>query len=126
MQEAYIQEKNAVGDWVKIGYSAPGTKGDDNYSYASKVIDYGSAENAATWTATPTTGVTLNDCAHGESWKLKADLDNTSNLAIEDDESAGDCTVLTASWDNLTHGTIATAGGAEAGAGEGAGAGENP
>ena len=111
MQEAYIQEKNAVGDWVKIGYSAPGTKGDNNYSYASKVIDYGSAEDAATWTATPTTGVTLNDCAHGEYWKLKAGLDNTSNLAIEDDDSNGDCTVLTASWDNLTHGTIATAGG---------------
>lgn len=62
----------------------------------------------------PHEGVTLNDCANGEYWILKAELDNTSNLAIEDGQSSDDCTVLTVLWDNLIHGLIATADGARA------------
>ena len=116
MQEAFIQEKNAVGDWVKIGYSAPGTKGSTNFEYASNVIAYSSEEDAATWIASPVTGVKLNDCDPGETWTLQAGLDAGGNLAIEAPtaDNDADCTVLTASWDNLVHGTIVAASSAAA------------
>ena len=108
MQEAFIQEKNAVGDWVQIGYSAPGQK-TDNYNYTSNVIAYSSEEGASTWTAKPATNVTLNDCtADDGGWIFNAGLDANGTLAIEDGGSASDCTVLTASWDGLTKGAIQT------------------
>ena len=110
MQEAYIQEKNEASDWKQIGYSAPGSK-TDAYNYASNGIAYASEEGEFTWTAKPATNVTLNDCdANDDGWKLKAGLDNSSSLAIEDDDSADDCKILTASWENLLKGTIATTG----------------
>ena len=111
MQEAYLQEKNAAGDWKQIGYSAPGTKGDDAYHYSSNVIAYESAEGEFTWTAKPATNVTLNDCdSNDDGWKLKAGPDGNGTLSIEDDGTADDCKILTASWDNLTKGTIASTG----------------
>ena len=116
MQEAYLQEKNDAGDWKQIGYSAPGTKLDDAYHYSSNVIAYESAEGAFTWVAKPATGVTLNDCdSSDDGWKLAAGPDGNGTLAIEDDGTEPDCKILTASWDNLTKGTIAQGAGSASG-----------
>lgn len=102
MQDAYFQEKGSVGNWVQIGYSAPGEKKNGS-SYASQVFQYYST--GADWTAKPKTK--LNDCETNEFWSLKAENKGTAvdgvypNFAISDNTSSDDCLALTASWSSL-------------------------
>ncbi len=107
MQDAYFQEKNDVGDWTEIGYSAPGTG--SSHSYESNVFAYtdgGAGHN--NWQAKPK--VDLNDCKKSvgaDAWKLTATANGASGTAtafqIADASSGGsNCKNLTASWDNLT------------------------
>ena len=110
MQDAFFQEKGQVGNWVEIGYSAPGEKKNGS-SYASQVFQYagntGDCGNgtACTWKATPKTK--LNDCETTEFWTLKAEEKGTPvdavypNFAISDNTSSPDCLALTASWSSL-------------------------
>ena len=107
MQDAYFQEKSDVGDWLEIGYSAPGTG--SSYSYASTVFSYDEGAGLNSWAAKPLTK--LNDCAAGttDAWKLQAELPTgqtagTATAFKITDASAGgaNCLNLTASWSNLT------------------------
>ncbi|MBQ3839218.1 MAG: hypothetical protein II819_04620 [Fibrobacter sp.] len=110
MQDAFFQEKGQVGDWVEIGYSAPGQKHNGS-SYSSNVFQYygntGDCGNgtACTWTAQPKTK--LNDCETTELWSLKATEYGTAvenvwpNFKIENNSSSADCLALTASWESL-------------------------
>ena len=106
MQDAYFQEKNQVGDWTEIGYSAPGTG--SSHSYESNVFAYTDG-NGDDWMADPK--VKLNDCqaaaAGTGKWKLSATANATDNTAtsfqIADASTGGsDCLNLTASWSSLT------------------------
>ena len=108
MQDAFFQEKNAVGDWVSIGYSAPGTG--SSHSYASNTFWYHDDNGKSEWYASPKQK--LNDCAAGTSagkqWGLAA-TDNSTNSAAATsfqiaNASAGgsNCLTLTPSWDALT------------------------
>ena len=107
MQDAYFQEKNDVGDWTQIGYSAPGTG--SSHSYASNEFWYHD-DSKSEWYASPKHK--LNDCAAGSAtgkqWGLKATDNGTNTTAATafeiTDESAGgsDCLNLTASWSSLT------------------------
>jgi len=111
MQDAYFQEKADVGDWVQIGYSAPGAKGSNASSYASNVFTYTGNDcgsgTACTWTATPKTK--LNDCdpASNHKWSLSATASGSNGgsgyaaFAIGDNTSSSECLALTASWSNL-------------------------
>ena len=73
-----MQEKGAVGNWLAIGYSAPGNG--NSFSYASGVLEYSTSATALSdtdkndWMADPK--VDLNDCkkanAKAGSWKLTA------------------------------------------------------
>ena len=108
MQDAYFQEKNEVGDWLKIGYSAPGTG--SSHSYGSGVFHYTDTEDGSDWMADPK--VKLNDCeAAAQStgtWKLQANGNGTdtapaTSFEIVDASTGGsDCLNLTASWSSLT------------------------
>jgi len=107
MQDAYFQEKNNVGNWVEIGYSAPGTG--SSYSYESNVFNYSGSNTAGVgdWVASPK--VDLNDCKKNtaNAWKFTATPDKTDGtataFAIADASAAGNaCKVLTPSWSNLT------------------------
>lgn len=109
MQDAYFQEKGQVGNWVLIGYSAPGQKHNGS-SYASNVFQFEGNETcgngtACTWTATPKTK--LNDCTTDKKWQLKAEEKGTPvdnmypNFAIDDDDSDSECLALTTSWASL-------------------------
>jgi len=105
MQDAYFQEKNDVGDWTEIGYSAPGTG--SSHSYASNVFNY-SDGNGDNWQAQPKTD--LNDCKKtvgADAWKLTATANGANGTAtsfqIADASTGGsNCKNLTPSWDNLT------------------------
>lgn len=100
MQDAYMQEKGQVGDWVLIGYSAPGSRVSNNTSsYESNVFTYYST--GANWTAKPKSD--LNDCkasVNGDLWSLTASV-NSGSLVISDNNTSTNCKALTASWDNL-------------------------
>ena len=109
MQDAYFQEKNDVGDWLAIGYSAPGTK-QGTYSYFSNVFLYNGTQNGADWVAVPK--VDLNECGAGtaNAWKAEATLSGTAGSAGSFRISVtGDakCTPLTASWSTLSRASAA-------------------
>ena len=102
MQDAYFQEKQDVGNWMQIGYSAPGTG--NSFSYESKVIKYSTTASAITstdadWIAKPVAN--LNDCSTSMQWKLTA-TKGTGDFTIAKTGTSAQCEALTASWDNLT------------------------
>lgn len=104
LQDAYVLEKNEVGDWLAVGYSAPGTGA--SYSYTSGNFKYVGTASTGDWSAYPQ--VKLNDCnatnpASNTSvgWKLLADA-NTSNAGYVDNGSSSVCLNLTPSWNSLT------------------------
>ena len=105
MQDAYFQEKQAVGDWGSIGYSAPGAKSTSSL-YKSSVFTYKETSvSAYDWIAVPKTK--LNDCGdvNTEQWKLvasvKTNTSGSNDVKIEDGSTAGDCKMLTPSWESL-------------------------
>jgi prepilin-type N-terminal cleavage/methylation domain-containing protein len=111
MQDAYFQEKANVGNWVDIGYSAPGTKGNGS-SYASNVFTYTGNESCGGATACywyAQAKQKLNDCQIGEGWKLDATAVNAGTdgnftaftIASNSSDTKPNCKALTASWDNL-------------------------
>ena len=75
MQQAYISEAMAIGDWTIIGYKAPGTNNvTTNFTYAG-FKDGGATHTVAL--ATSTVGwqagnnAKLNECAKGaDNWKV--------------------------------------------------------
>ena len=106
MQDAYFQEKGDVGNWIQIGYSAPGTG--NSFSYESTVFKYSTTASTveattADWMATPKSD--LNDCpANAVGWKLTATKSTTDDKAftISKTGTTALCEALTASWANLT------------------------
>lgn len=100
LEEAYVAENAALGDWGKIGYEAPGNKGSDG-SYSNTNFTYTETE-AGKWQAKA--NVPLNDCAADGLWKLKSTASNTG-VKIEDDGSTSKCVDLTASWSSLARGS---------------------
>lgn len=109
MQDAFAIEKDDVGTWKEIGYTAPGVKGDES-SFASKNFTYkGGAvtSSATTWQATANSK--LNDCEQGHGWYIDASYEKQSastskagNVVYRDGSSTDDdCKALTSSWDNL-------------------------
>ncbi|WP_458449391.1 hypothetical protein [Fibrobacter sp.] len=98
MQDAFAQEKQAVGTWPEIGYSAPGTAKSNKSKYESKVFEFSGAETH-NWIAKPLSD--LNDCtAASGKWQLNATYDTDVNIA-KDASTVQDCLNLTASFDNL-------------------------
>lgn len=101
LQDAYVAEKNEVGNWVEIGYEAPGTVNSTKTASETGVIKYaesGDAGSGYIWTATPKAN--LNDCTTDMSWSLKA-TGTSTGLIIIDNSTSSECKALTASWDNL-------------------------
>ena len=74
MQGAHMQGKGAVGNWVVIGHSAPGSRVSNNTSnYESNVFTYYSM--GANWTVKPKSN--LNDCkasVNTDLWSLTASV----------------------------------------------------
>ena len=102
MQDAWIQENTAVGNWVQIGYTAPGAKVSNNpSSFQSNVFKYFGSNNGSgdAWQATPINK--LNDCdPNSDSWKMQVSASNGS-LTVTTTNSSADCVALTASWDKI-------------------------
>jgi len=99
LQDAYFVDVGKPGNWLQIGYSAPGSKGDAS-SYASKVFSYTAPGSDNTdWVATPIKN--LNDCVANtaNAWKLTPDVVDEKLVF----SASGDpkCKLLTPSFENL-------------------------
>ena len=117
LQQAYISEAVAVGNWVIIGYSGPGTADADKLGSSATNFTYSddgsyNANTAALgataiegWSAT--NKANLNDCPAGKNWtvSVKASGSGTAGeatftAAIASDNTAG-CTPLTPNFDKV-------------------------
>lgn len=118
LQQAYISEAVAVGNWIIIGYSGPGTADadklgssatnftyhDDGTSYSNNTAELGTSAITG-WSAT--NKANLNDCPAGKNWtvSVKASTSGTAGeatftAAIASDNTAG-CTPLTPNFDKV-------------------------
>ena len=103
LQDAYVTERNAVGDWNQVGYTGPGTR-DNSGSYHSENFNYYGGEG--TWTASNMNK--LNECAAGGLWPLTAETKDLNSadqssmkITIGADGKNGLCQGLTPSFDIL-------------------------
>lgn len=112
LQQAYYAEQTAVGGWVLIGYTGPGTSsaGTNPSSYTTNFNYYGSIAGTATssgetagsqvgWTAE--SRVALNDCTKGSTWSI---TDNLTSNEITFTATVGDktnCEALTPSFEKI-------------------------
>ena len=113
LQDAYAAESNKLGTWKLIGYTAPGTKADDN-EFSSTVFKYTGGMNEAVelkaedaeaqegaWSAEALTA--LNDCPSGAKW-LIAVTGATNGVTYESSYSASNesnCDPLTPNFKNI-------------------------
>ena len=117
LQQAYISEAVAVGNWVIIGYSGPGTADADKLGSSATNFTYSddgsyNANTAALGTTaivgwSATNKANLNDCPAGKNWtvSVKASESGTAGeatvtAAIATNNTAG-CTPLTPNFDKV-------------------------
>ena len=112
MQDAFAIEKDDIGNWAEIGYSAPGVKSNtssftsQNFTYTGTVGSSG-ATWADAWKAVPNNK--LNDCKNTDGvWTMDAQYvkqsvsgNSAGNVKYTDGGSKDDCLTLTPAWSNL-------------------------
>ena len=119
LQDAHAAETGAAGNWVSIGYIAPGAKTDDN-NYSTTVFDYSNkfagTSNGTTmvqsmndgwqdaWEAKAKTA--LNECPISSVWHVQI-AKGTSGATIKyyawPDTTKTSCTSLTANFKAISH-----------------------
>lgn len=118
MQQAYISEAVAVGNWIIIGYSGPGnadtdklgssatnfTYHDDGTSYSNNTAELGTSAITG-WSAS--NKANLNDCPAGKNWtvSVKSASSGTAGEATFTaeiaSENSADCTPLTPNFSQI-------------------------
>ena len=110
MQDAFALERNALGNWIEIGYSAPGKRAASNTSeYESENFKYtGDAPTAAATTLTSgwkaENKVKLDACAANGYWQFNLTLgsgNNQGNVAYAVLTSSADCDGMAPAFKNL-------------------------
>ena len=110
MQDAFALERNLLGNWTEIGYSAPGTKStaskfaSDNFTYEG-VDPLGKTSEDGVWKAT--NNKKLDDCGEKSAkWWVKATLGTgSSEGSVKYEKSAtanpAACAGLTPAFSNM-------------------------
>ena len=110
MQDAFALERNEVGNWTEVGYSAPGKKNDasdfesENFQYTGVDPMHGSAPVASAWKAVNKNK--LDDClASTGAWDLTIEIgsgSNQGNVAFTvTTGNPAECAGLTPAFDKL-------------------------
>ena len=107
LQDAFVTEKNAVGDWNEVGYTGPGNR-KTTVSYESENFAYyQDGETKGTWIAE--NKVILNECkANTAAWSLTASVPSqetaqgTKPMKLTKNNGDGICLGLTPSFSTLT------------------------
>jgi len=74
MQQAYVSEAVAIGNWTIIGYKAPANGSTTNFTYADPKTGYSNnsvaipSARTVTWQAS--NKAKLNDCGQGANWTV--------------------------------------------------------
>ena len=113
LQDAYVTESNALGDWNQVGYTGPG-KRNSTSSYSSANFDY--YGESGTWHAKNT--VKLNECNKDAGiWTLTATLVNASSndqgqsgMTLKASNTDAQCMGLTPSFEALENNYKAASG----------------
>ena len=120
LQDAYISEAVAIGNWQIIGYTAPGsgtaTSGSTtnfNYAqggtYANNTI---AANPSGTEVWTATAKANLNDCGAGDTWGVQVTVSEDSKVSFATGMSdEANCLTLTPNFKNIGTGTYTAASG---------------
>ncbi len=106
LQDAYVTEKNAVGDWNSVGYTGPGKRVSTS-NYTTQVFEYSETGTAGTWRAKNLQ--VLNECAiNSTAWGFDASATTNAqaqgSMTLTQLSDAGDlkyCTGLTPSFSTL-------------------------
>ncbi len=105
LQDAFVTEKNGVGDWNEIGYTGPGTRKTTVSYESANFAYYQNGNNKGTWIAENL--VVLNECAKNTAaWSLTADVAAENNQGVKPmtlTVNSGDaiCLGLTPSFSSL-------------------------
>ena len=105
LQDAFVTEKNAVGDWNEVGYTGPGTRKTTVSYESANFAFYQDGDTKGTWIAE--NKVVLNECkAKTPAWSLTATVAAENNQGVKPMKltvNAGDaiCTGLTPSFSSL-------------------------
>ena len=111
LQDAYVAEAGAMGNWGKIGYAM---KNGDTFDYDDKYAGYSQTDktvlvanldNDGTLGWTATSKVKLNDCANASTWEVKVYAASSSGaegmVGYKTAVSAKNCSDLTPSFKKL-------------------------
>ena len=109
LQDAYVTEKDDVGDWNQVGYTGPGQRSNSGL-YKSANFEYSGEKG--TWNAKNL--VKLNECKiNSEAWgfiasavKASSNDQGQSGMTLEQKAATGDlalCTGLTPSFETLVN-----------------------
>ena len=94
LQDAFITEANAVGDWNQVGYTGPGQRKNSGSYESENFAYYGDkASGKGTWNAT--NKVKLNECVIGGTWGLEA----SANSADDNDQGQSSMTLTVVAAD---------------------------
>lgn len=107
MQDAYAVEKNNVGTWALIGYTAPGKANDDgsssttNFTYSGATVSESGVTTQVTGAWTANNIPTLNECIpkSGGNWIVST---NAIGSAGQDSyQATTTCTELTPTFSKI-------------------------
>ena len=112
MQDAFALERMEVGNWIQIGYSAPGKKDasdaskytTDNFTYTGAEPNRATSVVAAAWKAV-NTGAKLDNCDKNKgNWELKIQIqtaDGNGSVKYDIGTNDANCAGLTPSFENF-------------------------
>ena len=106
LQDAYVTEKNEVGDWNEVGYTGPGNRKTTVSYESANFAYYQDGETEGTWIAE--NKVVLNECkANTAAWSLTASVPSaataqgTKPMKLEVNTGDAICLGLTPSFSTL-------------------------
>ena len=82
LQDAFVTEKNAVGDWNEVGYTGPGTRKTTVSYESANFAYYQTGSTKGTWNAENL--VVLNECAKNtKAWMLVAEVQTENAQGVK-------------------------------------------
>jgi len=110
MQDAFALERNELGSWTEIGYSAPGKKKhassyeSDNFVYFGTAVNSTNAKTSVTDALKIQNKAKLDDCAIGGYWSMditNGTGNNQGNVAYDTKTSSAQCEGLAPAFKKL-------------------------
>lgn len=102
MQDVFLAEKTALGNWSAIGYVAPGNGKTNNFCYNQGTMTENTtaveqqSESLIGWAASNV--ATLNNCQAGGWWSLVISVQGSNDATYSHNVSSSECSALVNGW----------------------------